>query len=276
MGFGSAMTASLGKVNSETNLAVQLLLAVSDGGRGMRNSTHKAATTTNRNVETAQSSSSDANRESNGSLSEMKSDCSDSPEPHGKFECAGGAVRQVPRNTSKLADKQGASNTDAQRREWTSVSKGREMAAVNIKSSMVPTSATKTAVANITIGSGYPVSGRGMTTPMFKYSRQERQEALQRFREKKQRRQFQKRVRYHVRKRLAEARPRYKGRFSKPSADESSDDGLVLSTPGSDSTSPSTGTNMTPVQKSSTRPESVSGDATGGTEVTRKTVAVSN
>lgn len=53
-------------------------------------------------------------------------------------------------------------------------------------------------------------------------------EALARFREKKRRRQFQKRVRYMVRKRLAETRPRYKGRFSKPPPGEMYDDG----TPG--------------------------------------------
>lgn len=65
-------------------------------------------------------------------------------------------------------------------------------------------------------------------TTFFKYTREERQEALQRFREKKRRRQFQKRVRYMVRKRLAETRPRYKGRFSKPPPGENYDDG----TPG--------------------------------------------
>lgn len=57
--------------------------------------------------------------------------------------------------------------------------------------------------------------------------------ALNRFREKKRRRQFRKRVRYHVRKRLAEARPRYKGRFSKPplsGVDESSDDATTTTT----------------------------------------------
>ncbi len=53
---------------------------------------------------------------------------------------------------------------------------------------------------------------------LFKYSYEERQAALRRFREKKRRRQFQKTVRYMVRKRLAETRPRYKGRFSKPPA----------------------------------------------------------
>lgn len=53
-------------------------------------------------------------------------------------------------------------------------------------------------------------------------------EALERFREKKRRRQFHKRVRYMVRKRLAETRPRYKGRFSKPPPGENYDDG----TPG--------------------------------------------
>lgn len=63
---------------------------------------------------------------------------------------------------------------------------------------------------------------------LFKYTREERLEALQRFREKKRRRQYQKRVRYMVRKRLAETRPRYKGRFSKPPPGESYDDG----TPG--------------------------------------------
>lgn len=65
-------------------------------------------------------------------------------------------------------------------------------------------------------------------TTSLKYNREERMEALARFREKKRRRQFQKRVRYMVRKRLAETRPRYKGRFSKPPPGENYDDG----TPG--------------------------------------------
>lgn len=53
-------------------------------------------------------------------------------------------------------------------------------------------------------------------TPEERQSALQRQAALVRFREKKRRRQYQKKVRYHVRKRLAESRPRYKGRFSKP------------------------------------------------------------
>lgn len=55
-------------------------------------------------------------------------------------------------------------------------------------------------------------------TPEERKSALQRHAALVRFREKKRRRQFQKKVRYLVRKRLAESRPRYKGRFSKPPA----------------------------------------------------------
>lgn len=54
------------------------------------------------------------------------------------------------------------------------------------------------------------------STPEQQRAAIQRQAAIARFRAKKQRRQFHKKVRYHVRKRLAESRPRYKGRFSKP------------------------------------------------------------
>ncbi|CDF32814.1 unnamed protein product [Chondrus crispus] len=70
--------------------------------------------------------------------------------------------------------------------------------------------------------------GRGADSTLFRYTREERLQALKRFRDKKRRRQFQKKVRYMVRKRLAETRPRYKGRFSKPPPGENYDDG----TPG--------------------------------------------
>lgn len=65
-------------------------------------------------------------------------------------------------------------------------------------------------------------------TTLYKYSREERLEALRRFKEKKRLRTFKKTIRYDVRKRLADTRPRYKGRFSKPPAGETYDDG----TPG--------------------------------------------
>lgn len=60
-------------------------------------------------------------------------------------------------------------------------------------------------------------------TPEEQRAALQRQAALARFREKKQRRHFHKKVRYLVRKKLAESRPRYKGRFSKPPTEESAD-----------------------------------------------------
>lgn len=52
-----------------------------------------------------------------------------------------------------------------------------------------------------------------------KYDRAQRKAALQRYREKKKRRRQNSRsvIRYDIRKKLADMRPRYKGRFSKPS-----------------------------------------------------------
>lgn len=68
-------------------------------------------------------------------------------------------------------------------------------------------------------------SGSSTETTLYKYSRAERQEALRRFKEKKRLRTFKKTIRYDVRKRLADTRPRYKGRFSKPPPGEHYDDG---------------------------------------------------
>lgn len=62
------------------------------------------------------------------------------------------------------------------------------------------------------------------STPEEQRATIQRQAAIQRFRAKKQRRQFHKKVRYHVRKRLAESRPRYKGRFSKPHTSDAADE----------------------------------------------------
>lgn len=74
-------------------------------------------------------------------------------------------------------------------------------------------------------GSTPAVIGSSMETTLYKYSRAERQEALRRFKEKKRLRTFKKTIRYDVRKRLADTRPRYKGRFSKPPPGEHYDDG---------------------------------------------------
>jgi hypothetical protein len=62
-------------------------------------------------------------------------------------------------------------------------------------------------------------------TTLFKYSVEERKAALRRFKEKKRLRTFKKTIRYDVRKRLADTRPRYKGRFSKPPPGALYDDG---------------------------------------------------
>lgn len=55
---------------------------------------------------------------------------------------------------------------------------------------------------------------------LYKYTREERKDALRRFKEKKRMRSFKKTIRYDIRKRLADTRPRYKGRFSKPPREE--------------------------------------------------------
>jgi CCT motif len=62
-------------------------------------------------------------------------------------------------------------------------------------------------------------------TILYKYSVAERAAALRRFKEKKRLRTFKKTIRYDVRKRLADTRPRYKGRFSKPPPGALYDDG---------------------------------------------------
>lgn len=77
-------------------------------------------------------------------------------------------------------------------------------------------------------GTAAVAHGPAGETTLYKYSRAERQEALRRFKEKKRLRSFKKTIRYDVRKRLADTRPRYKGRFSKPPAGACYDDG----TPG--------------------------------------------
>lgn len=270
--------ASLGKVNSETNLAVQLLLAVSDGGRDGRKNA-RMGVINNPKLGSAISSSSDANRESNDSQweCEVKSDWSDCPPPRVEFACDDGAPLHVTQCLPVPDVNHDASVTSTERMKWSRDTRGCENSGVSIKSSIVSISPTRTGTVNSTIGSAsYAACNRGLSTPLFKYTRQERQEALQRFREKKQRRQFQKRVRYHVRKRLAEARPRYKGRFSKPSADESSDDGSTPRHSGSSITSPSGSGNMPSVPDGSSKPNPARGDTTRTNNVSRKAVAVSN
>ena len=49
--------------------------------------------------------------------------------------------------------------------------------------------------------------------PPVRYTGEARQRVLERFRQKRLRRQYGRRVRYHVRKQNAEKRPRYKGKF---------------------------------------------------------------
>ncbi|CAN8064599.1 unnamed protein product [Agarophyton chilense] len=154
----------MSRISSETNLAVQLLLAVSDA-RHCRPSSK----TTRPNSSSATSS-------------DLPGDSSDDSE---STDCA-----VTPNHSPNLHQKRSSHPAASPRG--------------------VP-----------------PTFGRGDAT-FFKYNYEERQEALKRFREKKRRRQFQKRVRYMVRKRLAETRPRYKGRFSKPPPGENYDDG----TPG--------------------------------------------
>ena len=51
--------------------------------------------------------------------------------------------------------------------------------------------------------------------PPVRYTGEARQRVLERFRQKRLRRQYGKKVRYHMRKQNAEKRPRYKGKFIK-------------------------------------------------------------
>lgn len=162
MGSGRAL-APIPKINSDTNLAVQLLLAVSDA---RSHSCHHQQTSPTSTF------SSDARADSSSD-----SDATDAVTPSLTSPA-------MPHNESQR---------------------------------LAP-SAPRAA----------PAAMAKRDAAFFKYTREERLEALQRFREKKRRRQFQKRVRYMVRKRLAETRPRYKGRFSKPPPGENYDDG----TPG--------------------------------------------
>lgn len=159
MGSGRAATTRMPRINSETNFAVQLLLAVSDSRVTKSDQGTHSATSSDARLDT--SSDSDAT------------------------EATASAV-----------------------------------ASPTVQHKSAPTNSSPRAV-------GSALTRADAT--FFKYTREERLEALQRFREKKRRRQFQKRVRYMVRKRLAETRPRYKGRFSKPPPGENYDDG----TPGS-------------------------------------------
>lgn len=169
-GRAAAATGPIPKINSETNLAVQLLLAVRDG------TTCKPSQPSAHQHHLA------------NSLSTTSSD--------------------IPADTSDESDSTQCITPSA------------VSPAVQHK---LPTPISASPCVSAT-----PAHSRNDPTS-FKYTREERQEALQRFREKKRRRQFRKRVRYMVRKRLAETRPRYKGRFSKPPPGENYDDG----TPGS-------------------------------------------
>lgn len=261
---------SLGKVNSETNLAVQLLLAVSDGARATtRCST--SADISDAKMGSVPSTSSDLNHDSNDSRSDEKSDWSDSPSPRGALSCEGQVAVCSPRRAAMTAGTYGGGGGARELTNWTGVT-------VRTESTVPTVNASRTVgKMNVVGGAGcaFSAPGRTLSTPMFKYSRQERQEALQRFREKKQRRQFQKRVRYHVRKRLAEARPRYKGRFSKPGADESSDDGSTPQRAGNGATCASGGDERT-LQKATGRSKVTRSDAAGSNDVSRKAVAVAN
>lgn len=165
MGSGTTAAApSLSRISSETNLAVQLLLAVSDASHCRPSNQHRRPNS------------------SSATSSDMPADSGDDSD----------SIVSTP--------------TPAQS----------------------PTLRQKTTTPPSTSPRGVPPTfARGDAT-FFKYTHEERQEALKRFREKKRRRQFRKRVRYMVRKRLAETRPRYKGRFSKPPPGENYDDG----TPG--------------------------------------------
>lgn len=165
MSTGHVSTGIMSKINSETNLAVQLLLAVSDE---------------NRTKKTNKSSHSN-------SISSTEREHVDTGEETDSTDCAISAIASPDLQT---------------------------------KQERVMVTSTVKSVNDINISKN--------NTNGLKYSREERLEALQRFREKKRRRQFSKKVRYMVRKRLAETRPRYKGRFSKPPPGENYDDG----TPG--------------------------------------------
>lgn len=165
MSSGRVSTGTMPKINSETNLAVQLLLAVSD---------------INRTKKTSKSNQSN-------STSSAEREQVDTGEETDSTDCAISTV----------------ASPDLQKKQ----------------ERVMVTSAVKS-INDINISKN--------NTNGLKYSREERLEALQRFREKKRRRQFSKKVRYMVRKRLAETRPRYKGRFSKPPPGENYDDG----TPG--------------------------------------------
>lgn len=73
-----------------------------------------------------------------------------------------------------------------------------------------------------------------------------RKAALERFREKKAKRQFAPKVRYVARKKLAEARPRFKGQFVRTPASAlaggSADGSAGVSAPGASSEAAASGT----------------------------------
>lgn len=199
MGSSEAAVSTLPKINSETNLAVQLLLAVSDGRR---------------QFSVKSSTPSDANKVANGGSpsddrSSNRSTMSD--EPRSDPSSSGATVATFPKGIPQVA--------------FVEVPKP----IPKCMSTLVPTPRASYPLPMGASQSPSPLDSPVLNqnsphTATFRYSRAERQEALNRFREKKRRRQFRKRVRYHVRKRLAEARPRYKGRFSKPPPEDSSDD----------------------------------------------------
>lgn len=62
-------------------------------------------------------------------------------------------------------------------------------------------------------GEDRPLEGRGPDGRLGAYTKEERQQRIQRFRAKKQRRIWRKQIKYDCRKRLADTRPRVKGRF---------------------------------------------------------------
>eukprot|EP00181_Compsopogon_caeruleus_P001462 CAMPEP_0184683538 /NCGR_PEP_ID=MMETSP0312-20130426/11705_1 /TAXON_ID=31354 /ORGANISM="Compsopogon coeruleus, Strain SAG 36.94" /LENGTH=130 /DNA_ID=CAMNT_0027135973 /DNA_START=196 /DNA_END=588 /DNA_ORIENTATION=- len=55
---------------------------------------------------------------------------------------------------------------------------------------------------------------------VVRYSPQERRLRVERYREKRRQRSFKKTIRYDIRKKLADTRPRIRGRFSKPAPPE--------------------------------------------------------
>lgn len=181
--------ATLPKINSETNFAVCLLLSV---GRNARAESERAA----RHLD---------HTDSNGGASteggETRSEMSDATD-----ESMDGGAHVIPAKLNLLCQvsspigkpkHQGQQNKGVSKTKDNALSTVRHVAA----------------------------SRNGVT---FKYTHEERQQALQRFREKKRRRHYEKRVRYMVRKTLACSRPRYKGRFARPPPGENYDDG----TPG--------------------------------------------